>query len=133
MSSLTFVGRHLSVLPDMAVLVRRWERLRSTATSLSHDADGAGAAHRVFEQLERDGISDAEIVEDCALAQVPTVKEHLAIIPQADEAMALPDHDLGNATGRRPATRIVPCRLARTFRRTFARGAVEIFSAHMIG
>ena len=51
---------------------------------MSH-AKRACAADGILEQLERDGIADDEIVERGALGDVAPMKEHLAIVCQADE------------------------------------------------
>jgi len=64
-------------------------------------------ADRVLEQLERDGIADLEIIERGALPQITAMKVDLAIIAQADESVALANHDLGNSPVRGFATRII--------------------------
>jgi len=62
-------------------------------SSVSH-AKRACAADGILEQLERDGIADDEIVERGALGDVAPMKEHLAIVCQADEPVTLADEQL---------------------------------------
>src|SRR4030095_2747192 len=48
----------------------------------AHHAQRARAAHRVLEQLERDGIADLEVIERSALPQIRAMKINLACIRQ---------------------------------------------------
>jgi len=97
----------------------------------SRDAERSRSAHRIFEDLEGDRVSDAEIVEGRAGPKVTAMKEDLALIAQADEAVTLTDQEPCNPTGRRPPTKICPQRLTQPFRGALALGAVEVFAAHI--
>ena len=59
----------------------------------SHDVKGPRSADRVFEQLERHAIADAEIIEGGALVQIGPMKVDFARIRQADEPIPLPHED----------------------------------------
>src|SRR5262245_20098523 len=80
----------------------------------AHHAQRARAAHRVLEQLERDGIADLEVIERSALLQIRAMKINLARIRQPDEPVALTNQEGYNPTGHERATRnIRPRQFAR--------------------
>jgi len=68
---------------------------------------GARAADRVFEQLERHHIADAKAVKPRALLEIGPVKVDFAVLGQADVAVALPDEESGDATIGGPAAEVV--------------------------
>jgi len=88
--------------------VLRWRRTRSGLPSFPfpHDADRTRSADRVLDELERDSLSDPEIIEQSALKQITAMEEDLAIVTEADEPVALAHEDLDNSTDRRFAPKI---------------------------
>jgi hypothetical protein len=98
----------------------------------AHHAQRARAAHRVLEQLERDGIANLEVIERGALLQIRAMKINLAPIRQADEPVALTNQEVHNPTGHERATgNTRPREFSRPLWRAPARPGVEIVSAHV--
>ncbi len=83
---------------------------RSSRPLSAHHAQRARAAHRVLEQLERDGIADLEVIERRALLEIRAMKINLARILQSDEPVALTNQEAHNPTGRDRATRNIRAR-----------------------
>src|SRR5438552_9738879 len=87
----------------------------------------------VLEQLERDHVADPQIVERRAFLHIRTMEEDVALVREADEAMALPDQQLGNSAGGMLA---VTLGWSWYFsgahgRRSFADHTVKVFAAHV--
>lgn len=76
------------------------ETFRSPTSRVSHDPHRTRSAHRVLEQLECDVITEVEIIECSPFLHITAMEEDLAIIPQADETIALANQELGNSTDR---------------------------------
>ena len=99
---------------------------RSSRPLSAHHAQRARAAHRVLEQLERDGIADLEVIERRALLQIRAMKINLARIRQPDEPVALTNQEVHNPTGHERATRNTRARqFARPLGRAPARRGVK--------
>jgi hypothetical protein len=50
-------------------------------------------ADGVRDELERDGLADAQAVERCVVTQIGAMEEDLAPVSQTDEAIRLSDDD----------------------------------------
>ena len=66
---------------------------RSEAT-LTLNAQRARTADRILEQFKGEDFSDGEIPEASPVAHVAPVKEDVAAIAKADEAVSLPQHQV---------------------------------------
>jgi hypothetical protein len=67
-------------------------------------AQGAGAADRVFEELERYAIANDEIVDRRALVHISTVEEDVAAVGQTDKSVSLADKQLDDSPAGDHAT-----------------------------
>jgi hypothetical protein len=68
------------------------------------DPQRAGAADRVFEQLEADAIADHQVVDRAAFADIGAMEEDFAIVGQTDEPVSLADQQLDDSPVRHDAS-----------------------------